>query len=61
LRKSVRCAPQLECPARLQAFAFQPDAPPRDFALDQRGALDLTGDPLASGKDTIVRRFRLMY
>jgi hypothetical protein len=45
LQQPVGRPAQLERPASLQAFAFQPDARALDFALDQRRSLDQAGDP----------------
>ena len=55
LQQAVGGAPQLEGAARLQAFAFQPQASALERALDQRGLLDKTFDARASLDDVLAR------
>ena len=61
LQQAIGCAPQLECAAGLQAFAFEPDADALDPAFDERGSLDQAGDALGGFNHVVTRdikRFR---
>jgi hypothetical protein len=55
LQKAVGRAPQLEGPAGLKTFAFEPDANPIDLAFDERRPFDQAGDPF-SGFDNVITR-----
>jgi len=55
LKQPVGRASELERPARLQAFAFEPDRRSVDLAGDQRRPFDLPGNARPGGQNIVAR------